>query len=579
MNKIPLRSLIIEDNEDDVLMLVRHLQKIGYEPDYTTLDREEDLQQALANSPGEWQMIFADYTMPSFSGLAALQIVRQQDQDVPFIFVSGTMGEDKAVETIRMGAQDYIVKGNLERLSVAVPRELASAQDRILRKDVEARLRFNSLFDSLTGLPNYAHFVSLLDKAIKKAAQQDTMVGVITVQVDRYQETVDNFGVEAGNELLRQVTRGLKERMRNGVVVARIPRDEFAIIVPDVEFQSELVEKVKKISTYTSEPIKLWGYDIDISSSIGVSIYPLHGDSIDTLYQNANLTMRKVSKAGGKSFKFFSSAIAREAQERLNIENDLRSAINRQDFSLYFQPQVDILTGRVHCLETFLRWNRKGHGELLPEQFIHVAEETGLILPLGEWLLKEALRQFKHWRVAYGAVLDARIAVKLSAYQLRQKNLCGWIEKVLREVGLESSCLVLEIADDSMAQNPNMVCEAMNKLHQLGISVCLDNFGTGKFTFNSFRNTQIDTIKLDPQFIREVPGNLIDTALVQSMLSLASNLNIAAVIKGVETAEQLNFVRNQGCQLVQGYYFQQPLPAEDMGAILTAHKPYAARLF
>jgi diguanylate cyclase (GGDEF)-like protein len=574
MDRIPLRALIIEDVEDDAQLLLRELRRNGYEPDYVCVDTEEALAEALQNP---WQIVFSDFTMPTFDGIKALRLVRQKDPDVPFIFVSGTLGEESAVEAVKSGAQDYILKGNLRRLSATVPRELRESETRRQRRLAERRLHFLANYDELTALPNRALFDRRLDQLIEQARRAGQMVGLVHLNLVRFRDINSSLGQNAGDQLLKKIARRLVRCARKDGVVVRLAGDEFALILPSLALKSDLVQSIGKLQRTLAKPVTLCGYALRVHASIGVSVFPDDGKDAEELQRNVAMAMHRVKKEGKGGCRYFKPEIREQLHQRLNLERDLEQAVKDQRFSLNYQPQVELSSGRVVAVEALLRWTHPDRGPISPATFIPIAEETGQILPIGQWVLAEACRQVSHWQ-ATGISPTPRMAVNLSAFQFHQRNLVEIVSRIIEHHQLDPEQLEIEITETALMQDPDTALQMLKKLRDLGLSISLDDFGTGYSSLSYLKRFPVNVLKIDKTFVDDLPNDLDNAAIIRAIIAMAERLRLHVVAEGVETREQLEFLHNEGCERVQGYYFQRPVPADNITPLLTLPPPFASLL-
>jgi diguanylate cyclase (GGDEF)-like protein len=570
LNKIPLKALIIEDVEDDAQLLVLELQNSGYQPNYLCVDNKEDLVEALQQP---WQIVFSDFTMPSFNGIEALRLVRQRDPDLPFIFVSGTIGEVMAVEAVKSGAQDYILKGNLKRLSAAVPRELRESEVRRERRLATQRIHYMTNYDELTTLPNRALYFRRLHQMIERAGQTGLRVGLVHINLDRFRKINNSPGRQVGDQLLQAVAKRLAGNAGGNDVVARLASDEFALILPGLATNLDLVQAIQKIQQTLAIPFVISGYTFHVRASLGVSLFPLHGEKAEELQRNATMAMYQAKQEGGGVCHFFSSQIRQQQDERLQLERDLEHAVETQSFSLVYQPQIELCSNQIVAVEALLRWQHPKQGAVPPSRFIPIAEESGLILPIGQWVLTEACRQAHRWRT--GAVPAPKMAVNFSANQFCQRNLADAIKLVIDEHQLNPESLEIEITETALMLDPDRSLQLLNKLRDFGLSISLDDFGTGYSSLSYLKRFPVNVLKIDKAFIDDIPTDLDNVAIVRAVIALAERLGITVVAEGVETREQLDFLRNEGCNLVQGYYFQRPVRANDLTALLKSKEPFS----
>nr|WP_067294532.1 GGDEF domain-containing response regulator [Marinobacterium profundum] len=573
MNKTPLQALIIEDDPNDVELLLLELRRNGYEPNYRCVDNATDLADALQQ---KWQVIFSDYTLPSFDGMAVLSQVREKDPDTPFIFVSGTMGEERAVEAVKAGAQDYLIKGDLKRLPTTILRELRETTARRDRRKTEARMRFLANYDELTSLPNRSLFAAKLDQAIEHARKTDTMLGVVHFNLDRFRDINSSMGQKTGDQLIKRIAARLSDNAAQDDIIARTSGDEFAVLLPNIRLTQELLDRIRSLYACITEPLTLSGYAMHLRASLGASLYPFDSEKAEELQRNAGMAMHKAKQDGGNCCRVYKAEIRNTFYERINLERDLDQAVIAQDFSLNYQPQVELASGRMLASEALIRWVHPQKGPIRPDLFIPLAEETGLILPIGLWVLREACRQAQQWRAECG-IETPRVAVNFSAFQFRQRNLVDIVKDTINEYQLEPSFLEVEITETALMQDPEMALRILAKLSNLGISISLDDFGTGYSSLSYLKRFPVDILKIDRAFIHDIDTDEDNAAITRAIIAMSERLHIKVVAEGVETRQQLDFLRNEGCDLVQGYYFHRPVPGKELNALLTCKNPFAAQ--
>lgn len=863
----PLRVLVVEDNEDDCDLLLRELKRGNYAASAERVDTPEALCEAFDRR--EWDIVFADYTMPRFSGTKALSLIRSRGSEVPFIFVSGTIGEETAVAAIKAGAQDYIMKGSLQRLLPAVERELretrlkhervlaeeerrqsdaryrniltiagdaiiavdeeqritvfnqgaersfgytaaevtgrplelllperfikahqkqieqfgttdagiaqlqlrrevfarrkngdefpadasisrlnengrttftvilrditeskrveqelrlllgvaeatseagdvlgvlsatmrkvcettdwavaqawipntdgdalecsqswywrgldleafrsaslnrtfvrndglpglawsskqtqwlsdiASAPDfpraedaasaRLIsgmalpvmagddvigvleffsrerhtpdarwmtlyaavsaqvgnvieRKRTVARLHHLAHHDPLTGLANRMSFMERLKQSTVEADRYHRLASVAFIDLDRFKTINDSLGHGVGDELLKGVAERLASCVRQGDTVARLAGDEFTVILSNLAQASHAVHVAQKILDSFARPFRIGKHELYTSASLGMTFYPLDASDVDGLLRNADIAMYRAKKTGGNAYAFFSTEMTSQARARLTLETALRGALERDEFRLHYQPVVNLSTGRMESVEALIRWHYPGRGLVSPLEFIPLAEETGLIAPIGAWVLRTACLQAMAFKQPGQPPL--RVAVNVSPRQFEREQLLDTVSRVLAETGFDPHRLTLEITESLLLQNPDTAIKTMRDLHALGVEFSIDDFGTGYSSFGYLKRLPIGHLKIDKSFIDGVPADLNAMAIVKAMLSMAKNLGLRVIAEGVETEAQLEFLAANGCDSVQGYAFSRPVPAVDLALMIEADKRF-----
>jgi diguanylate cyclase (GGDEF)-like protein len=565
----PLRALIIEDSEDDTLLLMRELRSGGYEPEYERVDSAAGLTSALERR--EWDIVFCDYTLPRFGGAQALAMVRERGLDVPFIFVSGTIGEETAVQMMKLGANDYLMKGNLRRLLPAVERELREAQTRGERRRATERLSYLVHHDVLTGLPNRVLFLDRLGQAIHEANRHGRVVGVLHLDVDRFKSINGSLGHAAGDELLKAIAARLGATLRPGDTVARLSGDEFTLLLSDMARVDDAATVARKILDSLAQPFEIAGRELHIGASLGITLFPADSSDAEELLRNADAAMRRAKEAGGNNHQFYTPEMTARAAENLALENGLRHALEHDELRLHYQPVMETVTGHLVGAEALVRWRRGPHGLVPPDRFIPLAEETGLIVQIGEWVLRTACARCRTWEASNGSA--PRVAVNLSAREFLREDLAGSVRRVLREADLEPTRLELEITENVLMRDSCVAQAVLGALRDAGVRLTLDDFGTGYSSLSYLKRFPIDTLKIDRSFVRDIPDDPNSAALVRAMITMAHSLMIAVVAEGVETQEQYEFLRTEGSDFIQGYFFSPPLPAEEFAPLLQQRRP------
>jgi diguanylate cyclase len=543
-----LRVLLVEDSEDDAALVVRELARGGHEVAFRRVETARDLIDALEHT--RWDLAIGDFSMPRFSGTTALALVRQFDAEMPFIFVSGTMGEDAAVAAMRSGAQDYIMKGSLKRLVPAVERELREVASRRSRRQAEERLAHLAYHDALTDLPNRVLLNDRLTQAMLVSQRSGEPIALMIIDLDHFKIVNDSLGHHAGDRMLQEVGTRLRAMVRESDTVARLGGDEFAVMLLNADAQ-QATAMGRKLLTRLNEPYVIQDRPLVVSASIGIATCPEHGTAADAMLQKADIAMY-VAKSGGLGVAVYAPERDRPAHRRLALTTELRDAIERDQFVCHYQPIVSLRTGDVIRVEALARWRHPAQGLLGPEEFVCLAEQTGLIEPLTMLLIDKVL---KDWAVPCAGV-PIPIAVNLSARHLRDPNLPDHVGEALSLHGVESSALALEITENSIMSDPDRSIACLSRLREMGISVAVDDFGTGYSSLSYLRDLPVDELKIDRLFVSGL--RTTDAAIVRSTIELAHNLGLKVVAEGVESMTVRDRLRGFGCDFAQGTYFAAP---------------------
>jgi diguanylate cyclase (GGDEF)-like protein len=449
--------------------------------------------------------------------------------------------------------------------------ELREANDKLRRdieerKQVERNIRHMAHHDSLTNLPNRALFRDRLIHAMAQADRYQQKLAVMFLDLDRFKAINDTLGHSVGDQLLRIAAERLRTCVRDCDTVARLGGDEFTVIVEDiVDTQTASVVAQKIVDTF-AQPFNLHGHEVFVTTSVGITVYPDDGEQVDNLLRNADTAMYRAKGCGRNNYQFYVADMNVRARERLMLENALRRALVRDEFMLYYQPRVDIYSGRVIGAEALLRWRHPEMGLIPPSEFVPILEETGMILPVGEWALREACRQNRAWQAL--DLPPIRVAVNLSARQFVQKDLAGTVEQVLADSGLSSAYLELEITEELLLEHSHANTVTLNKLRDLGVHISIDDFGTGYSSLSYLKRLPINTLKIDKSFVRDITRDSDGAAIASAIIAMACSLRLNVLAEGVETDEQLSFLRAQGCNEIQGYSFSHPLSADDFEKLL-----------
>lgn len=440
-------------------------------------------------------------------------------------------------------------------------------QDITERKGTEERIRQMAFYDPLTGLPNRTLFKDRLSQALAQAHRHSRLLAVVFLDLDRFKVINDTLGHAVGDQLLQATAQRLKECCRREVdTVSRRGGDEFIIMLPELDEMRDAVHVAQKIIDSFANPFDIGDHELFVTTSIGISIYPYDGNEVETLVKNADMAMYRAKEQGRNNYQLYTPAMNARAFERLSLEKSLRKALEHEEFLLHYQPRVDTSTGRIVGLEALVRWRHPDLGLVLPAQFIPLADETGLIAPLGEWVMRTACAQNRAWRAQ--GLPPVHIAVNVSPRQFLLRTLGETVSRALRDNGLEPDSLELEVAESIMLHDMEEVIRTMRRLNAMGVRLSLDNFGSGYSSLGCLKKVPIHALKIDHSFIRAITCNPDDEAITTALIIMARSLKLRVVAEGVETAEQVELLRSLECEEMQGHFFSRPLPAEEIPALL-----------
>ena len=544
-----LRLLLIEDAPDDAALVVRELARGGYTVECDRVDTPDALVESLKRQ--SWDIVIADYTMPGFTGTAALTLVRQYDADLPFLFVSGTIGEDAAVAAMRTGAHDYIMKGSLKRLVPAVEREMRDAGVRRERRRVEQRLAHLAYHDPLTDLPNRALLHDRLDQATRIANREGTSLTLLLLDLNGFKEINDTLGHHAGDRVLQCVASRLRTTLREADTVARLGGDEFAVLLPFADLDGALLA-AQKLLQEVEQPCVIDQKSLSVRASLGIACFPEHGSSADALLQKADVAMY-IAKADGVGISVYAPNRDRNTHRRLTLISELRKGLDENQFFLEYQPILHLRSNLITGVEALVRWKHPQQGRVLPGKFIHMAEQTGLINPLTTIVLETAIREWSKEPTSP----PLTISVNLSPRTLRDPMLPQRIAAILAVFSAPHASLALEITENILMSDPARSMDCLKRLHELGVRVVIDDFGTGYSSLAYLRRLPADELKIDRSFVAGLMGAQ-DEVIVRSTIDLAHNLGLTVTAEGVENAEVQARLLAMGCDAAQGTFISEP---------------------
>lgn len=551
----PLRVLLIEDSPDDAMLVVRQLQKSGLALQTRRVETREELLDAL-NSP--WDIVFSDYSLPRFNGMEALNIVRERDPEIPFIIVSGTIGEERAVTAMKCGAHDYIMKDNIQRLIPAVERELKEAELRLKHRRAQERIAYLAYYDPVTDLPNRTHFLDFLGRCILNEGK--TKTGVLICELTYYHEINTTLGYAIGDALVRAAGARINDQLPQGALLASLGSGRFAAVLPGLEADG-MACHARDIRQGFDKPFDVQPLRLSTGIVLGSAHFPQHGREAFLLLQHAEIAL-VLARKGAEGY-FLYDPSHDPSPENLSLTGDLREALSGRMLKLQYQPKRDLRTGRVTGVEALSRWDHPSRGSIPPERFVLLAEKSGLIMPLTYWLLDTAMDQSRAWERQQ---LEMRVAVNFSARNLQDPHLMPRLETLMQQHGNGGSLgdvIDVELTESALMEDPEQALKTLNGLRALGVSIYIDDFGTGYSSLSYLQRLPIDAVKIDKSFIQDIQNNKDAEIIVRSTIDLAHHLGLEVVAEGVENEATLEMLKQLDCDVAQGYFISKPMDAAD----------------
>jgi len=556
--------LLVEDNLIDAQLVRRLLRRVT--ASYYRITHVRTLNDAILSAEELTpDVILADLNLPDSRGTDTVTSLQTSYPDIPLVIVSAWEDEAISLRSVKAGAQDYVVKGHIDGANLH--RVIRYAVE---RKRTELELVRLAHYDQLTSLPNRTLLRERVDHALGRAMRAGAGVATLVLDMDRFKEINDMLGHEVGDKLLVEVAQRIRAAVRDQDTVARLGGDEFAVVLEGVSEAKEVLPVIERIIDSLADVTKIGGHEVNSSISVGIAIFPANGSNLSELLRAADLAMYQAKASGRGRYQFFADAMQEEAQSRHALEWALRRAVERGEFQLVYQPQICLRTGMVIGVEALLRWMNPTRGLLIPYHFIAGLEEFGLINEVGEWVLQTACEQVRRWHAM--DLEPMRIGVNVSAQQFEDPMLIEKIRGALKETKLPPEFLEIELTESCLMSDPGEAGALLRELRAVGVRIAIDDFGTGYSSLTYLHDFPLNALKIDKNFVQSVEANDRGGPIAKMIVGLGKNLGLDVIAEGVETEGQLEYVRNHGCDIAQGYLYARPEAPDELVAWLKANR-------
>lgn len=546
-----MKLLLVEDNTTDAEFLAASLRRSdASDVELTHVTTLKDCTRALRK--GGFDVVLLDMGLPDGSGLECVEAVQEADPDMPIVVLSGRDDEEFALGILNKGVQDYLVKW--EGKGRLIMRSIRYA---IERKRAEKRLNYLAQYDSLTGVPNRQHLTEQLDQAIARAQRLKTKVALLYLDLDKFKAVNDMLGHDAGDNLLKEVAQRLYLHTRAGDVLARLGGDEFALIIEGLKEAEDAESIARNLVNTLIEPFIMRGREVSVTAAIGITVFPDDSREPAVLLKNADIAMYQAKESGRNEFRFFTQHMHAQLIERHKLEQDIQSALHLKQFALVYQPKVDMNSHGLIGMEALIRWNCPDRGLVRPAEFIRTAEDSGYIVPLGYWIISDVCRALAKWKQDGLRVVP--VSINVSAKQFQQPDFSERVAEILGTHATDPSLIEFELTEGLLMEDTEAAQACLSKLKEIGIRIAIDDFGTGNSCLAYLQKFPIDILKIDKSFVDELGENTDSEHICHAIISLANALDLETVAEGVESERQLNFLRDAGCNIAQGYLFGHPI--------------------
>jgi len=557
-----MKLLLVEDNPADADFLAASLrrQRAG---DIELVNVQTLAEAAAQLGLDKFDVVLLDLHLPDGSGLQCLDAIQAVDNEIPIVVLSGQDDEEFAVSILNKGAQDYLVKWEGQGRTI-----LRSIRYAIQRKKSDIRLNYLAQYDPLTGIPNRQFFNDQLTRATARARRDGRKVTLLFLDLDEFKVVNDTLGHDTGDRLLKEVADRIRRAVRTGDVVARLGGDEFAVLLEGLSGPREVEAVAAGLLDVVSRPYHIAERQLMITTSIGITMYPNDNADTQMLLKNADIAMYQAKGNGKNNFTFFHQKMHADLMEYHALEHDIREALELGQFHLAYQPKVNVHINQLQGLEALLRWNSPTRGNVGPNEFIPVAEESGHIIPLGYWVLDEVCRTVRSWQDKGLPVVP--VSVNVSARQFQQPDFHKRVAEVLGRHGVDAGLIEIELTEGLVMEDTEAAQRELAQLKKIGLRISIDDFGTGYSCLSYLRRFPIDVLKIDRSFVQEIGSSRDGESIIDAIISLAKSLRLETVAEGVETPAQLNYLLDHGCHVVQGYLFGKPMDVSLIEPLLAA---------
>ena len=570
MNKI----LVIEDERAIRMNLLKLLSAEGFQS-IGADNGASGVQLAKDEQP---DLIICDILMPELNGYEVLQALQQDSvtATIPFIFLTAKAERSDWRHAMKLGADDYLTKPFtraelLEAIATRLQKQESLTQRHTLElTQAQAQMNYLLHHNHLTNLPNQILLQERLTQLLAQPDARSRQISILSLGLEQLNQINNTLGPASGDLLLQAVAERLLGCVGKLDTLAHLGAEQFAILLTTINYREEVVQMAQTLLDAFSSPFRVDIHEIYLTAKIGIAFFGRDGRDLDTLIKHASAAREDATKPGQKPYQFYMASIGAKSQKALFLEIELRQGLERSEFEVYYQPKVNLRTGEIEGAEALVRWHHPERGPVSPGEFIPVAEKTGFIVPLGEWILRTACTQAKLWQTA--GLPPVRIAVNLSGHQFNQPNLGSLVVEILRETELDPNYLELELTESTVMQNPENAIAMLRELKSLGIQISIDDFGTGYSSLSYLRQFPFDILKIDRSFVCDLTENPKNVAILTAILQMARSLNLKVVAEGVETPGQLAFLHGHECDEIQGYWFSPPLSAKTFEELLSAGK-------